>query len=145
MTDNNNKLKLMHPFELHAAQAVVDIKSMEEGSFTPDIYFTDGPQGLWAANKLRRYIIKMGYQAEIALDPVTTRHGACQHLKVGRIPESFLYDIKHFMSVEEIHQKKAHYCVQMDDNGKFKTTAETAMWHAFEASKKNQKPRSTPN
>ena len=133
MSEQSLKGAIKHPFEVRAAQAVEDIKSMEEGFFTPDIYFTNGPKGLWAAHQLRGYIIRMGYQAEVDIDTVGVDGISCLHLKVGKIPEQFLQDIKDFMSTEEVLKKKTHYCVRMVDNGQFKKNAETAMWHAFKA------------
>lgn len=123
-----------HQFEVNAAQAAEDKKSMQEhGFYTPDIYFRNNPEGLWAAQELNRYIKKMGYDAEIAIDPVDSKaHGLCQHLKVGKIPQAFLEDIKDFLSMRETQQKKANLALWMDENGTRKQTHETAMMAAFQ-------------
>lgn len=148
MSEDTAKALLKHPFAVHAAQAAEDTISYDkQGFFTPDIYFTNDPKGLWAANNLRRYIVKMGYQAEIALDPVAIkgRVDSWVLLAVGQIPENFLDDIKNYMSIEEIATKTAAYCVQMNDNGQRKKTAETAMFHALQGIKSGQKPSPASN
>ena len=148
MSEDNYKTYLKHPFAINAAQRVEDkISYKNQGFFTPDIYFTNGRNGLWAANNLRRYIVKMGYQAEIGIDPVKIPGRGVDSilLKVGQIPEQFLDDIKNFMSIEEISSKKANYCVQMDDNGQRKENAETAMFHALKVLKNGQKPSPAAN
>jgi len=138
MSDNPLKKMLKHPFEIHASQATEDAAAMEEdGYFTPDLYFNNTPDGLWSATTLRRFIVKMGYAAEVALDPVQTKKaGLCLKLEVGQIPQHFLEDIKDFMTMREAETGKPHFCLWMDENGCTKGTDQTAMWHAFQSLKK---------
>ena len=137
MSEEINGTLIKHKFEVHAAQAAEDKRSMQEhGFYTPDIYFRNNPEGLWAAQELNRYIRKMGYDSEIAIDTVDSKtHGACQHLKVGKIPQAFLEDIKDFLSMREAQQKKASLALRIDENGTCKPTHETAMMVAFQGLK----------
>ena len=135
MTDKEIYGKLIqHQFEVQAAQAARDKQAMEDqGFFTPDIFFRNNPEGLWAAQELNRYIRKMGYDSEIALDPVESKaHGFCQHLKVGKIPQLFLEDIKDFLSMREVEQNTAPLALWMNENGHMKQTHETTMMMAFQ-------------
>ncbi len=132
---------IKHEFEVNAAQAAEDKVAIEaQGHFAPDVYFANNPDGLWAAHQLNRYIKKMGYDAEIALDNVDTKsYGPCLHLKVGIIPQAFLEDIKDFMSMREVQQGKAGFALWMDDNGHYKQTRETVMMAAFKDMKTGQR------
>ncbi len=133
---------IRHQFESQAAQASRDKLAMEEqGFFTPDIYFRNNPEGLWVAQELNRYIRKMGYDSEISLDPVPSKnHGLCQHLKVGKIPQSFLEDIKDFLSMREAQQGVSSLALWMNENGHMKQNHETSMMAAF----RNMKPLKRP-
>lgn len=124
---------IKHEFEVNAAQAAEDKAAIEaQGHFAPDIYFSNNPEGLWAAHELNRYIRKMGYSAEIALDPVDIKsQGLCLHLKVGTIPQGFLEDIKDYMTMREVERGKIGFALWMNDNGYYKQTHETAMMAAF--------------
>ncbi len=132
---------IKHEFEVNAAQAAEDRVAMEaRGYFAPDIYFANNPDGLWAAHELNRYINKMGYDAEIALDNVDLKsHGSCLHLKVGIIPQAFLEDIKDYMSMREVQRGKMGFALWMDDNGRHKQTHETTMMAAFKGMKTGQR------
>lgn len=129
---------IKHEFEVHAAQAAEDKVSMEaQGFFTPDVYFKNNPEGLWAAHELHRYINKMGYDSEIALDPVVhEKHGACLQLMIGIIPQNFMEDIKDFITMREAQQGKDKIVLWLDHNGHFKQTQETVMMAAFKQIKK---------
>lgn len=134
MTKDTPKLPIMHQFDVHAAQAAEDKLSMQEkGFFTPDVYFPNNPEGLWAAQELNRYIKKMGYDSEIALDSVDVNgRGLCQVLNVGKIPQAFLEDIKDFLTMREAQQQKGSLALFIVENGHHKVTHQTTMMAAFE-------------
>lgn len=134
---------IKHEFEVNAAQAAEDKVAIEaQGYFAPDVYFSHNPDGLWAAHELCRYIKKMGYDAEIALDTVETKtHKNCLHLMVGVVPQTFLEDIKDYISMREVERGKASFALWMDDNGHYKKNHETAMMAAFKDIKTKHGPR----
>ena len=137
---------IKHDFDVQAAQAAEDKVAIEaQGYFAPDIFYKNDPEGLWAAHELNRYIRKMGYDAEIALDPIENRtHGSCLHLKVGRIPQAFLEDIKDFVTMREVQQGKDKLVLWMDENGHYKQNHETAMMAAFKQIKPSGKRNPRP-
>ncbi|HEY0901113.1 MAG TPA: hypothetical protein VGD95_03210 [Micavibrio sp.] len=136
---------IKHEFEVHAAQAAEDKVAIEaQGYFAPDVFYKNNPEGLWAAHELSRYIRKMGYDAEIALDPIEDKkHGSCLHLQVGIVPQNFLEDIKDFISMREIQQGKDKLVLFMADNGHYKQNHETTMMTAFKQLKA-EKGRDNP-
>ena len=104
----------------------------EEGFYTPDFYYPFTPLGIWDAQFLLRFIRKMGYEAEFALDPVEVKGGTFFHvLHVGKIPQAFMEDIKDFISGYEISNSRDGTCPKVVNNGVFKHNAETAMMRAF--------------
>ena len=143
MSDEIYGKLIKHHFEVNAAQAVQDKQSMEDaGYYTPNIYFSNDPEGLWSANELKRFIKKMGYDAEIAIDPVQNKtYGHCQLLQVGKIPQTFLEDIKDFISMREAQLKKGSFALWIEQNGQLKRTGETAMMEAFKNIKVSQSRR----
>ncbi len=149
MTNDVDKPYLKHAYAVQASQRLEDKVVFEkDGYFTPEIYFTNGRNGLWNAHMLRGFIVRMGYQAEIDISPAKIPGRGVEGivLKVGQIPARALDDIKDFMSIKEIETNKAHFCVQMDENGVARPNAETAMFHAFKALKKdNNKDKPRPN
>ena len=130
---------IKHEFEVQAAQAAEDKVAIEaQGYFAPDFFYKNNPEGLWAAHELSRYIRKMGYDAEIALDPVEHRkHGACLQLMVGIVPQAFLEDIKDFISMREAQLGKDKMVLWMEENGHYKQSHETTMMVAFQQLKKS--------